>query len=131
MARFERQTAELADLEDFLRGTNTQQVSLHDKPPINKPPEGHAIYSASNGKLVFTASNLPQPPAGKAYELWVLPAGGSAPVPAGVFKPNLEGNAAVIFPKIPTNVVAGGFGVTVEDEAGATKPTMPIIISGQ
>ena len=131
MARFERQAAALTELQDFLRGTNTQQISLHDKPAINKVPEGHAIYSASNGKLVFTASNLPQPPAGKAYELWILPVAGTAPVPAGVFKPDNEGNAAVIFPTIPPNVPAGGFGVTVEDEAGATKPTLPIVLSGQ
>lgn len=130
MARFERQAAALTELQDFLHGSNTQQISLHDKPAMNKVPEGHAIYSASNGKLVFTASNLPQAPAGKAYELWILPASGTAPVPAGVFKPDNEGNAALIFPRIPTDVPAGGFGVTVEDEAGAAKPTLPIIISG-
>jgi anti-sigma-K factor RskA len=131
MARFERQAAELTELKEFLHGTNTQQVSLHDRPVINKAPEGHAIYAFSTGKLVFTASNLPQPPAGKAYELWVLPLSGSAPVPAGVFKPDLQGNAAVIFPQIPPNVQAGAFGVTIEDEAGATKPTLPIVLSGQ
>lgn len=131
MARFERQVAELTELKEFLRGSNTQQVSLHDRPVINKAPEGHAIYSSSNGKLIFTATNMPQPPEGKAYELWVLPVSGSAPVPAGVFKPDLQGNAAVIFPQIPPNVQAGGFGVTIEDEAGSAKPTMPIVLSGQ
>jgi anti-sigma-K factor RskA len=131
MARFERQAAQLTDLQDFLHGSNTQQVSLHERPVINKAPEGHAIYSSSTGRLVFTASNMPQAPAGKAYQLWVLPASGSAPIPAGVFKPDLQGNAAVIFPDIPTNVHAGAFGVTIEDEAGATKPTMPIVLSGQ
>jgi len=131
MARFELQAGQLADLQDFLRGSNTQQVSLHDRPVINKTPEGHAIYSSSNGKLVFTASTLPQTPAGKAYELWILPVSGSAPVPAGVFKPDMQGNAAVIFPQIPLNVNAGAFGVTIENEAGATKPTLPIILSGQ
>jgi len=131
LARFEGQAGELADLQDFLRGSNTQQVSLHDRPEINKTSEGHVIYSSSSGKLVFTASNLPSAPLGKAYELWILPASGAAPVPAGVFKPDLQGNAAVIFPQIPVNVNAGAFGVTVEDEAGATKPTLPIILSGQ
>jgi len=131
MARFERQAAELTDLRDFLQGSNTQQVSLHNRPAVDKVPEGHAIYSSASGKLVFTASNLPQAPIGKAYELWVLPASGSAPIPAGVFKPDMQGNAAVIFPQIPANVQAGAFGVTIEDEAGATKPTMPIVLSGQ
>jgi anti-sigma-K factor RskA len=131
LARFESQAAELTDLKDFLHGANTQQISLHDRPGVNRDPEGHAIYSASTGKLVFTASNLPSAPAGKAYELWLLPVGGSAPIPAGVFKPDEQGSATLVFPQIPTNVQAAGFGVTIEDEAGATKPTMPIVLSGQ
>jgi anti-sigma-K factor RskA len=129
--RFERQATELADLKDFLRGMNAQQVSLYEKPPLTKSPEGHTLYSAASGQLIFTASNMPAPPAGKAYELWVLPIGGTAPVPAGVFKPDLQGNAALVFPDIPRNVRAAGFGVTVEDEAGALTPTLPIILSGQ
>ena len=131
MSRYEKAAAEFADLKDFLRGMNTQQVSLHEKAPATKVPEGHAIYSASSGKLVFTASDMPAAPAGKAYELWVLPAAGGAPIPAGTFTPDLQGNAAIVFPEIPVNVQAAGFGVTVEDAAGAKTPTLPIILSGQ
>ena len=131
MRRFERENAALHELREFLHGNHTQQVTLHEKPQVGKAPEGHAIYSAASGKLVFTASNMPAPPAGKAYELWILPAGGRAPIPAGVFTPDLQGNGAVIFPDIPANVQAGGFGVTIEDAKGATAPTPPIILSGQ
>lgn len=131
MKRFERENAELQELKEFLRGTHVQQVTLHEKPQLGKSPEGHTLYSASSGKLVFTASNMATPPAGKAYELWILPAGGHAPIPAGVFTPDLQGNAAVIFPDIPVNVQASGFGVTIEDAQGATAPTPPIILSGQ
>ncbi len=131
LARFERETAELAELKDFLKGTNAQQVSLHEKPQNTKAPEGHTLYEASSGKLVFTASNMPLPPAGKAYELWVLPARGGAPVPAGVFTPDLQGNAAIVFPDIPSNVQAAGFGVTLENAEGSDKPTSAILISGQ
>jgi anti-sigma-K factor RskA len=131
ISRYEKAAAEFADLKDFLRGVNTQQVSLHEKAPPTKAPEGHAIYSAASGKLVFTASYMPAPAPGKAYELWVLPAAGGAPIPAGVFTPDLLGNAAVVFPEIPVNVQAAGFGVTIEDAAGAKTPTLPIILSGQ
>ncbi|WP_263354464.1 anti-sigma factor [Acidicapsa acidisoli] len=131
MNRYEKESANFTELKEFLRGTDTQQVSLHPKPAIIKTPEGHAIYSAASGKLVFTAANLPAPPPGKAYELWVLPAAGGAPIPAGVFTPDLQGSAAVIFPDIPSNVQAAGFGVTVEDAAGSPKPTSAIILSGQ
>jgi anti-sigma-K factor RskA len=128
--RFERDNAELAELKDFLHGNHAQQIALREKPLLAKSPEGHAQYSASSGKLVFTASNIAAPPAGKAYELWLLPATGGKPIPAGMFTPDLQGNAAVIFPDIPVNVQAGGFGVTVEDAAGSPAPTSPIILSG-
>ena len=131
MKRFEIATAELDEIRDFLRGGNTQQVSMHPKPAINKEPEGHTIYASRSGKLIFTASNMPAPPVGKIYELWIIPVGGAAPVPAGLFTPDALGNAAVIFPKLPINVQAGAFGVTVENAAGAEKPTMPIVLSGQ
>jgi anti-sigma-K factor RskA len=131
MKRFEKESAEFADLKEFLRGTDARQVSLHEKPALMKAPEGHALYSATTGRLVFTASYLPMPPAGKAYELWVIPAAGGAPIPAGVFTPDLQGSAAVVFPEIPSNVQAAGFGVTIEDAAGSPKPTSAIILSGQ
>lgn len=131
MKRFEKENAELQELKEFLHGSHAQQVTMRVKPELGKAPEGHTLYSAATGKLVFTASNLPAPPAGKAYELWLLPAGGLAPIPAGVFTPDLQGSAAVIFPDIPANVQASGFGVTVEDAKGATTPTPPIILSGQ
>ncbi|HEX4321379.1 MAG TPA: anti-sigma factor [Acidobacteriaceae bacterium] len=131
ISRYERDAAEFEGLKDFLRGANTQQVNLRQTPVAAKAPEGHAIYSATTGKLVFTASNMAAPPSGKAYELWVLPVAGGKPIPAGVFTPDLQGNAAVVFPEIPVNVQAAGFGVTVEDAAGAQTPTPPIILSGQ
>ena len=131
MKRYEKESADFTELKEFLRGTDAQQVSLHQRPAITKEPEGHAIYSAASGKLVFTAANFPAPPSGKAYELWVLPAAGGAPIAAGVFTPDLQGSAAVIFPDIPPNVQAAGFGVTVEDAAGSPKPTSAIILSGQ
>jgi anti-sigma-K factor RskA len=131
LKRFEIQSAEFAELKEFLHGTDAQQVSLHEKAPLVKAPEGHTLYSAASGKLVFTATNMPPPPPGKAYELWLLPAAGGPPVPAGVFTPDIQGSAAVVFPDIPVNVQAAGFGVTVEDAAGSKTPTSPIILSGQ
>ena len=128
--RIESETAQLQELRNFLQGNHAQQVSMHEKPSLIKAPEGHVLYSATSGKLVFTASNMPAPPQGKAYELWVLPVKGS-PVPAGMFTPDLQGSAAVIFPQIPVNLEASGFGVTVEDAAGSPVPTSAIVLSGQ
>ena len=130
MKQFEARNVEFEELRSFLQGSHVQQISLHEKPSLIKSPEGHALYSATGGKLVFTATNMPAPPPGKRYELWLLPAKG-APIPAGMFAPDLQGSAAVIFPQIPENVQAGGFAVTVEDAAGSPAPTSAIILSGQ
>jgi hypothetical protein len=130
MRRLELDSAQLAELKNFLHGTNAQQVTLREKPPLTKVPEGHTLYSPTSGELVFTASNLPLPPAGKVYELWIIPATGGAAIPAGVFTPDLQGNAAVVFPEIPAHVQAQAFGVTVEEAEGASTPTLPIILSG-
>jgi anti-sigma-K factor RskA len=123
--------AKLNEIEGFLRGNDTVQVSLHEKPGAVKAPEGHAVYSSRSGKLIFTAENLPAPPSGKAYELWILPASGGAPIPAGVFTPDAQGKGGIVFPSVPENVVAAGFGITVEDAAGSLAPTSAIILSGQ
>src|SRR5262249_17884945 len=57
------------------------------------PPQGRAIYVKDRSALVFMASNMPALPAQKAYELWLIPANGSAPIPAGTFKPDSHGSA--------------------------------------
>lgn len=131
MNRFERDSARYEELEDFLRGINVQDATLHRNADSGKEPEGHVLYSAASGRLVFTATNMPGPPPGKTYELWILPAAGNPAIPAGTFTPDLQGSAAVVFPQIPSNVQASGFGVTVEDDGGAKTPTLPIYMSGQ
>lgn len=76
------------------------------------------------------ASDLKPLPADKTYELWVIPASGAAPIPAGTFQPDAAGSASVVMPKIPWNVPAKAFGVTVEHWGGSSTPTAPILLAG-
>lgn len=92
-------------------------------------PQGKAFYLRNRSSLVFVANNMPGLPPHKAYELWLIPAQG-VPVAAGVFKPNAHGSATVVNPPLPAGIEAKGFAITVENEAGATSPTMPIIMMG-
>jgi hypothetical protein len=95
-------------------------------------PTGRATYVASKGSLIFLASNLEPLQAAKTYELWLIPAAaGENPIPAGTFRPDARGNASVIMPPLPKGVEAKAFGVTVEDDGGATTPTQPIILVGE
>ena len=98
--------------------------------PARPVPQGRAIYLEKRGALVFVASNLNPIPAGKTYELWLLPASGAAPIPAGLFKPDARGSATVLTPPLPADVEAKGFAVTIENEGGSQTPTMPIVMAG-
>lgn len=101
-------------------------VSTNAKPQ----PQGKAIYVPRTGALVFLASNFAPVPPTKAYELWLLPASGAPPIPAGVFKPDAHGSATVLLPPLPKDVQAKAFAVTIEPETGSTTPTMPIVLAG-
>lgn len=92
-------------------------------------PQGKAIYAGNRSSLIFLANNMPSLPAGKAYELWLIPRQG-APIPAGVFKPDAHGSATVINPPLPAGAEAKAFAITVENEAGSATPTMPIVMMG-
>jgi Anti-sigma-K factor rskA, C-terminal/Putative zinc-finger len=115
---------------DALTSRSAQRVLLtaaNTKPA----PSARAVYVASSGSLILQASHLDPLPAGKTYELWVIPADGKAPIPAGLFQPDAEGSASVILPALPSGVPAKAFGVTVERAEGATTPTAPIVLSGE
>jgi hypothetical protein len=115
---------------EVLNAPDAQRVTLSATrtPPA---PTAHAVYLADRGALVMEASNLKPAPAGKAYELWVIPASGGAPIPAGTFWPNAEGYASVVLPKLPSGVPAKAFGITIENAGGSSTPTAPIILSGE
>jgi anti-sigma-K factor RskA len=116
---------------DTMTDSSAMRVTL-TKGKTAPAPQGKATYVASKGALIFLASNLEQLQPGKTYELWLIPAAaGGSPIPAGTFRPDERGNASVIMPPLPKGVEAKAFGVTVEDEGGATAPTPPIILAGE
>jgi anti-sigma-K factor RskA len=114
---------------EVLNAPDAQRVTLTaaKTPPA---PTAHTVYLAERGALVMEASHLKPVPADKAYELWVIPASGGAPLPAGTFRPNSEGYASLVLPRLPSGVPAKAFGITIENTAGATTPTLPILLSG-
>ena len=93
-------------------------------------PSARATYLASRGALILQASNLNPLENGKTYELWIIPATGAAPIPAGLFRPDASRGANVVLPQIPVGVQAKAFGVTIENAGGSATPTLPIILSG-
>jgi len=98
--------------------------------PVPPQPQGKVIYVPEKGTLLFTASNMEPLEVYKTYELWLIPADGRDPIPAGTFHPDERGNAIVIMPPLPKGIEAKAFGVTIEDDGGSQTPTMPIVMAG-
>jgi len=114
---------------DVLTAPEAQHVVL-TAGKVKAAPSARAVYLASKGALILQASNLVPLPEHKAYELWVIPANGKSPIPAGLFWPDAKGSASLVLPKLPVGVEAKAFGVTVEDAEGSPWPTSPIILAG-
>jgi anti-sigma-K factor RskA len=127
-AKNAREMEELRKIAAPILEPEAQRVTLvaAKTPP---QPQGKVFYLRNRSSLVLLANNLPALPPQKAYELWLIPASG-APVPAGVFKPDAHGSASVVNPPLPAGAEAKAFAITVENEAGAATPTMPIVMMG-
>jgi anti-sigma-K factor RskA len=114
---------------EVLTAPNAQHVILTEG-KVPAAPTARASYLPERGGLILLATNLKPLPEGKTYELWVIPANGKAPVPAGLFRPDAAGTATLVLPPLPAGVPAKAFGVTIEKASGSDSPTTPIVLSG-
>lgn len=121
--------ARAQEVLDVLTAPHAQHVLLTAS-GTRPAPTARAVYLPSRGALILQASNLDPLPAGKTYELWVIPASGAAPIPAGLFRPDAAGSASLVLPHVPAGVTAKAFGVTIENAGGSATPTAPIVLSG-
>ncbi len=132
MDRISADAAAARQMLDAMTDPTAKHVTLVKAPAGSTPPEpqGRATYVSEKGALIFLASNMEPLQPYKVYELWMIPADGRDPIPAGTFRPDERGNASVIMPPLPKGIEAKAFGVTVEDEGGSQTPTLPIILAG-
>jgi hypothetical protein len=124
-AQMRQQNIELTRLTEIMtimNGANTREVNF------GAGPKGKVFVNPSSG-VVLMATNLPPAPAGKAYEMWVIPKTGN-PVPAGMFQSQTDGSATHVQPG-PIDIASlGAVAVTLEDAAGAPQPTTtPLIVA--
>lgn len=84
--------------------------------------EATLVVSDDLDGAVITFADLPDPGAGRAYQMWLI-TGDAAPVPEETFDPS-DGSASVLLEGAPgVDAVA----MTIEPEAGSTTPTLPIL----
>jgi anti-sigma-K factor RskA len=129
--------ARVADLEARLRSVtaplavlsapDVARIDLVGQPTAPRAA-ARAFWSRSHG-LVLAASNLPAPPPGRTYQLWVLTAQPTA-ISAGLLKPDETGSVTVVFntpPDIPEPIAMA---VTDEPEGGVPAPTGQKVLVG-
>jgi anti-sigma-K factor RskA len=95
----------------------------------SQPPRGNVFIHAKLGVMLI-ASNLPQLASAKTYEMWLIPKGGAAPRPAGLFNAT-EAQSALHILSGPIDVPSlSAVAVTVEPAAGSTAPTtQPLLVA--
>jgi len=111
----------------LMTGADTTVTSFGEKKPV---PKGRLYYNPSKGALLI-ASNLPQAPAGKAYELWLIPkAKGASPVRGEMFQSQGDGTVMQMIPGPIDATTTAAIAVTLENEAGVDAPTTtPVIVA--
>ena len=87
-----------------------------------------ALWSRARG-MVFASSNLPPPPAGQVYQVWVVT--GPAPVSAGLFTPDASGGGLIFFETPPDIPPPAAVAVTLEPAGGVPAPTGNMYLVGK
>ena len=109
---------------EMIRDTNMAIIAMKGQPVA--PQSVTTVYWNKQTKDVYLLVNdLPQPVAGKQYQLWAIVDG--VPVDAGMLNMN-ESNGFVKMKNIPK---AQAFAITLENTGGSKTPTMPIYVAGK
>ena len=118
------QAARLQDLQQkiaILRDTAKTTVIMKGQPDGNAPAAIAAVHINTASKKVFLdVIDLPEPPAGKQYQLWALVDG--QPVDMGVFDLQIREDGSFI--EVPFVENAGAYAVTLEDAGGRPTPNL-------
>jgi anti-sigma-K factor RskA len=92
---------------------------------VNVTGGGTATVSVSPSKdaIVVKMNDVPAPPPGKVYQMWLIPKDGSAPVSQGLMDAEALSKPAVV----KGIGSAASLGITVEPTGGSASPTMPTV----
>ncbi|PNI10148.1 anti-sigma factor [Arthrobacter sp. AFG7.2] len=81
------------------------------------------LISSSEDAVVVKMNGVPAPPAGKVYQMWLIPKDGSAPVSQGLMDEEALSKPAVV----EGISSAAALGITVEPAGGSPSPTTPTV----
>jgi anti-sigma-K factor RskA len=111
---------------DVLLSPDLARIDLASQPPAPSA-RALALWSRQRG-MVFTASNLPQLPAGRTYQVWVVTA--HAKLSAGLITPDPRGAVRDVFSTPPDIEPPVAVAVTLEPAGGVPQPTGAFYLLG-
>ena len=115
--------AYIADQNDpmnqVIRADDVREASV----PVSAGGTATVLISSSRDAVVVRMNGVPAPPAGKVYQMWLIPKDGSAPLSQG-----LMDEAALSKPAVVKGISsAASLGITVEPAGGSASPTSPTV----
>jgi anti-sigma-K factor RskA len=139
LARAEASDRQLADVRRVaadaesrvavLAAPDLSRIDLAGQPAAPQA-SGRGYWSRSRG-LVFTATTLPALPAGRTYQLWVLPAQGPPISNRWLFRPDAAGRAAAVFDTPVDLPRPTALAVSIEPDGGVPAPTGALYLVGR
>ena len=111
-----------ADLAvSILTAGDMRRIDL--EPGDRRGPVGRAYFSPTKG-LLIVADELPEPPSGRVYQVWLIGSRTNGPVSAGLLTQPRSGRGMLIVPS-PSADTSGTITVAITDEpaGGGTAPT--------
>jgi anti-sigma-K factor RskA len=120
--RLERMAGERDQLRtavEILSRTDTRTIQFG---PSNGGAHGRVLVNPKGG-FVMVGSALPEIAQDKTFELWLVPANGQAPVPAGLFRSDNAGPFVHVSQQSVDPSKIAAVAVSVEPRAGSPAPT--------
>ena len=96
----------------------------------NRRPNARMFWAQATNTWTMFAHNLPAPPAGRTYQLWLITREGQR-ISAGTFTPNPAGSAVVTAQYPLAADALSMIAVTEEPAGGVAQPTGEVVIAGQ
>ena len=106
-------------LNQVMQASDVRQATVD----VNGGGTATVSISPSKDAAVVKMNGVPAPPAGKVYQMWLIPKDGSAPVSQGLMDAEALSKPAVV----KGIGSAAALGITVEPEGGSATPTLPTV----